>query len=140
MIIGIGIDQIPIKRIENCLLTHGSRFKNRVYTQAEITYCTASSRYQAARFAKRFAAKEAALKALGTGYAQGVSWRDISITNDPSGQPMLQITGRTLEILKSKCTKGAFKASVSLSDTQSDALAFVVFEDCEKLRTDEGVF
>lgn len=86
MVIGIGNDIIEVARIQSNIETHGDRFLNRVFTQAEQEYCL-KHRDSAVHFAGRFAAKEAVAKALGTGFSQGVSWLDIEILNDGHGKP-----------------------------------------------------
>ena len=92
MIIGIGSDLIDIRRIEKSLERHGERFVMRVYTDVEQAR-SEGRRARAASYAKRFAAKEACAKALGTGIAQGVYWRDMGVANLPSGKPTMVLTG-----------------------------------------------
>ncbi len=92
MILGVGTDLIDIRRIERTLERFGERFVDRVFTAAERA--RAERRFdRAAAYAKRYAAKEACAKALGTGFRQGVYWRDIGVDNRPSGQPLLHLTG-----------------------------------------------
>src|SRR6201986_632038 len=102
MIIGLGSDLIDIRRIEQTLERHGERFINRIFTQTEQR--KSDRRHQrAASYAKRFAAKEACAKALGTGLRAGVFWRDMGVINLRSGQPTMELTGgahaRLLEIM-----------------------------------------
>jgi len=98
--IGIGSDLIDIRRIEKTLSRYGDRFKNRVFTKSEINKC--EQRYNSKEcFAKRFAAKEAASKALGTGFRKGVFWKDLEVVNLPSGKPTLNFTGNSLKHLNS---------------------------------------
>ena len=92
MILGVGVDLIDIRRIERTLARFGERFVERVFTAAEQTRAERRSD-RAAAYAKRYAAKEACAKALGTGFRQGVYWRDIGVDNRPSGQPLLRLTG-----------------------------------------------
>ena len=92
MIIGVGTDLIDIRRIERTLARFGERFLDRVFTAAERARAEARLD-RAAAYAKRYAAKEACAKALGTGFRQGVYWRDIGVLNRPSGQPILLLSG-----------------------------------------------
>jgi holo-[acyl-carrier protein] synthase len=99
VILGLGNDLIDIRRIEKTIQTHGERFLNRVYTEIE----RAKSDRRAARaasYAKRFAAKEACAKALGTGLNQGVFWRDMGVVNLPGGKPTMALTGGALKRLE----------------------------------------
>ena len=91
MILGIGTDMVDVRRIEKLLNRFSTRFTEKVFTPAERTYCTAQHT-PAAAFAKRFAAKEAALKALGTGLRAGITWHDIEILNDAKGKPCLHLS------------------------------------------------
>lgn len=94
MIIGIGSDILDIRRIERTIERHGDRFLERIFTTAERAKAEKrTERIRAATYAKRFAAKEAASKALGTGFRAGVFWRDLGVVNLPSGQPTLRLTG-----------------------------------------------
>ena len=105
--IGLGSDLIDIRRIENTLSKFGDRFKKRIFTENEIKKCE-RRKESAACYAKRFAAKEAAAKALGTGFRNGVFWRDLEITNLPSGRPTIIFNGnskaRLREISNNKTT------------------------------------
>ncbi|MGI9416095.1 MAG: holo-ACP synthase [Hyphomicrobiales bacterium] len=92
MILGIGNDIIDIRRIEQTLDRFGARFTERVFTDIERTKSD-RRRMRAASYAKRFAAKEACSKALGTGFRRGVFWRDLGVVNEPSGRPTMQLTG-----------------------------------------------
>lgn len=92
MIIGIGNDLIDIRRIEKTLERHGERFVNRIFTDIERAKSD-RRRLRAASYAKRFAAKEACAKALGTGLSQGVFWKDMGVVNLPSGKPTMALTG-----------------------------------------------
>jgi holo-[acyl-carrier protein] synthase len=98
-IVGLGTDIVECVRIRKMIEDHGELFLRRVYTDREIRYCQ-SRRQAAEHFAGRWAAKEAVLKALGTGWRRGISWRDIEIRNDPSGQPKIAVRGEAKEIAK----------------------------------------
>ncbi|MGH6803556.1 MAG: holo-ACP synthase [Methyloceanibacter sp.] len=101
MIIGIGNDMIDIRRVERTIERYGERFLERVFTETERLKSDGRT-MRAASYAKRFAAKEACAKALGTGFRQGVFWRDMGVVNLPSGRPTLELTGgaaRTLALL-----------------------------------------
>src|SRR5262249_9365624 len=90
MITGIGIDVVQNDRIRQSIERFGDRFLNRVFTEAEIKYCSASGVFEI-HYAARFAAKEAAFKALGTGWAEGVTWKDVEVGRLPSGKPQLHL-------------------------------------------------
>src|SRR5688572_4562129 len=100
MIVGIGSDIAEVHRLREAIARHGERFLRRVFTEQEIQYCQ-SHRNTEERFAARFAAKEAAMKALGTGWRRGITWRDIEVCNAPNGKPTLILTGKALEICRS---------------------------------------
>jgi len=123
MIVGIGIDMIETARIAEALVRYGDRFCRRVYLAEEIRYC--QRKRNAESFAARFAAKEAAAKALGTGIQSGVGWRDIEIARAANGRPSLVFHGRAAEIFRQL---GASHAVVSLTHTRTHALAQVVLE------------
>jgi holo-[acyl-carrier protein] synthase len=121
MILGLGSDLIDIRRIEKTLERHGPRFIARIFTDTE----QAKSERRAARaasYAKRFAAKEACAKALGTGLSQGVFWRDMGVVNLPSGKPTMKLTGGALKKLNSMIPPG-HKAQIDLSITDEYPLA-----------------
>lgn len=128
MIIGIGSDLIDIRRIEKTLERHGSRFTERVFTQRERDKADAR-KLRAATYAKRFAAKEACSKALGTGLSQGVFWRDMEVVNLPSGQPTMVLTNGAAKKLNAMMPEG-FSPVVHLSITDDYPLAqaFVIIE------------
>ena len=128
MIIGIGSDLIDIRRIEKSLERHGQRFIQRIYTEAEQAR-SEGRRARAASYAKRFAAKEACAKALGTGLAQGVFWRDMGVVNLPSGAPTMALTGGALARLD-KILPSGHRASIHLTITDDFPLAqaFVIIE------------
>ena len=121
MILGIGNDLIDIRRIEKTLARHGDRFLLRVFTELERTR---ASKYKnpAASFAKRFAAKEACSKALGTGVSQSVFWRDMGVVNLPSGRPTLALTGGAHERLQ-KITPTGMQAQIDLTITDDFPMA-----------------
>ena len=124
MIVGMGVDIAETSRIQEAVERHGERFLARVFTPKEIEYCQRHrNRYE--RFAARFAAKEAAMKALGTGWRRGISWQDFEISNLPTGKPCLQLSGRALELYRSL---GGSRILVSLTHTGPYALAQVIFE------------
>ncbi|TRC74070.1 holo-ACP synthase [Mesorhizobium sp. WSM4307] len=128
MIIGIGSDLIDIRRIEKSLERHGRRFIERIYTEVEQAR-SENRRARAASYAKRFAAKEACAKALGTGLAQGVFWRDMGVVNLPSGAPTMALTGGALARLE-KILPPGHKAAIHLTITDDFPLAqaFVIIE------------
>ncbi|MFN9089970.1 MAG: holo-ACP synthase [Alphaproteobacteria bacterium] len=117
MIIGIGSDSLDIRRIERTIERHGDRFLERIFTTAERAKAEKrTERIRAATYAKRFAAKEAASKALGTGFRAGVFWRDLGVVNLPSGQPTLRLTGGAAERLKA-ITPAGHGAVIALTMT-----------------------
>ena len=128
MILGIGSDLCDIRRIERSLDRFGDRFTNRIFTEGE----RARSDRRAARapsYARRFAAKEACSKALGTGMRAGVFWRDMEVVNLPSGRPTMRLTGGALMRLKDMTPAGCEAVvHVSLTDDPPLAQAFVVIE------------
>ncbi|RWC91045.1 MULTISPECIES: holo-ACP synthase [unclassified Mesorhizobium] len=128
MIIGIGSDLIDIRRIEKSLERHGQRFIQRIYTEVEQAR-SENRRARAASYAKRFAAKEACAKALGTGLAQGVFWRDMGVVNLPSGAPTIALTGGALARLEKMLPQG-HQAAIHLTITDDFPLAqaFVIIE------------
>ncbi|MHA1113438.1 MAG: holo-ACP synthase [Alphaproteobacteria bacterium] len=126
MILGIGSDLIDIRRIERTLGRFGDRFVNRVFTEAERAK-SARRINPAATFAKRFAAKEACAKALGTGLRQGVFWRDMGVVNQRGGQPTLVLTGGAAERLAALTPAGLVaRIDLSMTDEPPIAQAFVI--------------
>jgi holo-[acyl-carrier protein] synthase len=121
MIIGLGSDAIDIRRIEETIQRYGDRFLNRTFTDVERAKSD-RRRLRAASYAKRFAAKEACAKALGTGLRQGVFWRDMGVVNLPSGQPTMQLTGGAAKRLAALIPPG-HKARIDLSITDDFPLA-----------------
>jgi holo-[acyl-carrier protein] synthase len=127
MILGIGTDIIDIRRIERVLKKHGARFINRVFTEEERAYAESRPITYAATLAKRFAAKEACAKALGTGLGQGVAWKDIGVVRKKYGPPSLVLKGKAAKYLQLLTPEGLMpKIHVSLTDDHPQALAFVV--------------
>ncbi|MCC0038278.1 MAG: holo-ACP synthase [Brucellaceae bacterium] len=128
MIIGLGSDLIDIRRIERTLERHGERFTNRVFTEIERAKSD-RRKERAASYAKRFAAKEACAKALGTGLARGVFWRDMGVVNLPGGKPTMKLTGGAASRLAAMLPAG-HTASVHLTITDDFPLAqaFVIIE------------
>ncbi len=126
MILGLGNDIIEIARIERTLARHGDRFLNRVFTDIERRKSD-RRRNRAASYAKRFAAKEACAKALGTGIRQGVYWRDMGVVNLPSGRPTLQLTGGAAAQL-ARLVPDGFEAQIdlTLTDDLPTAQAIVI--------------
>ncbi|MBD8894303.1 holo-ACP synthase [Roseibium litorale] len=126
MILGIGSDLIDIRRIEKTLERFGHRFTNRVFTEIEQAKSD-KRKERAASYAKRFAAKEACCKALGTGIRMGVAWREMGVVNLPSGKPTVALTGGAAERLERMAPEG-FKARIDLTITDDYPLAqaFVV--------------
>ncbi len=132
MIIGIGNDLIDIRRIEKTLDRHGERFSHRVFTVSERD--TADSRpHRAAAYAKRFAAKEACAKALGSGIADGVFLRDMGVENFDNGRPYIKLTGGAAQHLE-KLTPAGFEAEIHLTITDDFPLAqaFVIIYGTRK--------
>ena len=128
MILGIGTDLANIERIQGVLNRHGDRFRNRVFTPIELAKA-ARRKDEAGTLAKRWAAKEACSKALGTGLAMGISWRDMAVQNLPSGQPTMTLTGWAAERLAAMTPPGhRAHIHVTLTDDHPWAQAFVVIE------------
>jgi holo-[acyl-carrier protein] synthase len=124
MIVGIGVDIAEIDRIEAAITRHGAPFLTRIYTPREAAYCERhKSKFE--RYAARFAAKEAAMKALGTGWRLGVRWRDIEVANAPSGRPTLNLAGVAGELA---ARMGVRNISLSITHSGNIAFAQVIFE------------
>lgn len=121
MILGVGSDLIDIRRVERSIERFGTRFLDRVFTEAERTKSDRRAQ-RGASYAKRFAAKEACAKALGTGLRRGVFWRDMGIVNLPGGKPSLRLTGGALKRLK-EITPAGHVAQIDLSITDDFPLA-----------------
>jgi holo-[acyl-carrier protein] synthase len=127
MILGIGVDTIDIRRIERTLSRFGDRFTHRVFTEQERARAERRPQQRAATYAKRFAAKEACSKALGTGLKRGVFWRDMGVANLASGQPTLRLTGgaaaRLAQLTPANCRP---LIHLSLTDDYPLAVSFVI--------------
>jgi holo-[acyl-carrier protein] synthase len=124
MIVGTGIDIAEVPRIRQSVERFGDRFLRRIFTEGEIRYCDSkANRFE--RYAARFAAKEAAMKALGTGWSHGVRWRDCEVTRLPGGRPTMKFHGRAGEVA---AKLGARNAALSLSHTAEQAIAQVILE------------
>jgi holo-[acyl-carrier protein] synthase len=121
MILGLGSDLIDVRRIEKTIARHGDRFINRIFT--DIEKAKSDKRAQrAASYAKRFAAKEACSKALGTGLNKGVYWRDMGVINLPGGKPTMKLTGGALKRLQ-ELTPPGYAAQIDLSMTDELPIA-----------------
>ena len=126
MIIGIGNDMIDIRRVERTIERYGERFLERVFTDIERRKSDARAT-RAASYAKRFAAKEACAKALGTGFRQGVFWRDMGVVNLPSGRPTLELTGGAARALAQLTPDGhEVRIDLSITDDFPTAQAIVI--------------
>lgn len=124
MILGSGVDLCEVARLEAAIARHGRRFLERVYTEGEIAYAESkANRFE--RYAARFAAKEAGMKALGTGWRGGIAWRDFEVANLPSGRPTLCFHGRAAEIARKL---GVQHIALSITHTKEQALAMVILE------------
>ena len=125
MVRGIGTDIIGVDRIKTILCgDHRESFIQRVFTENEIRYCESKYRPEM-HYAARFAAKEAFFKALGTGYRDGMSWKDISVKNDELGKPVIELSGKTLGNFKNK---KFHHVHLSISHTKDYAVSFVVID------------
>ena len=125
MIVAVGIDIVEISRMEEAIARRGDRFCKRVFTESEREYCEVrASRFSS--YAARFAAKEAAMKALGTGWGDGVGWHDIEVFKGESGPPTVILRGRAMELFREM---GARKIHLSLTHSRDIAMAQVIFED-----------
>jgi holo-[acyl-carrier protein] synthase len=129
VILGIGTDLANIERIEATLVRFGDRFRNRVFTDREQHKADSRPRAVAATYAKRWAAKEACSKALGTGLRMGIAWKDMAVTNLRTGQPVMHLTGWAAARLAAMTPPGHEAViHVSLTDDHPWAQAFVVIE------------
>src|SRR5512132_374177 len=126
MILGLGNDVIDIRRVERTIERYGERFLVRVFTETERLKSD-NRAGRAASYAKRFAAKEACAKALGTGFRQGVLWRDMGVVNLPSGRPTLQLTGGAARALERLTPEGhEVRIDLSITDDFPTAQAIVI--------------
>jgi holo-[acyl-carrier protein] synthase len=124
MILGTGVDLAEVPRIRAAIERYGGRFIERIYTAPEIAYVERkANRFE--RYAARFAAKEAGMKAIGTGWKRGVSWRDFEVVNLPSGRPTLRLHGVASEIAQQL---GVRHISLSLTHTAELGMAHVILE------------
>jgi len=124
MILGSGVDLAEVDRIRQSVERFADRFLQRIYTEREIAYVERkANRFE--RYAARFAAKEAGMKALGTGWRRGIQWKDFEVINLPSGRPTLLLHGEAEAIA---AQMGVRNVQLSLTHTSRDALAYVIFE------------
>jgi holo-[acyl-carrier protein] synthase len=124
LIVGLGIDVAEVERIRGVIERQGERFLRRVYTPNEIAYCERfKNKYE--RYAGRFAVKEAAMKALGTGWSQGARWVDIEVVRQKGGKPVLSLAGEAQKIAG---RLGVKNIAMSITHTASQAFAQVIFE------------
>jgi holo-[acyl-carrier protein] synthase len=124
-IVGTGVDLAEVDRIEQSLKTFGARFQRRIFTPGEIAYCE-RYRNRAERYAARFAAKEAGMKALGTGWRNGIRWVDLEVVRKPGGRPTLVFSGVAGKIAE---RMGVRHIALSLTHTAQIAFAQVILED-----------
>lgn len=125
MILGIGTDLAEVERIRKSVLQFGDRFLTRIYTTHERAYALKKANANE-RLAARFAAKEAGMKALGTGWSRGVGWQNFEVVNERSGRPTLRLGGNALKIAEAM---GVKRVSISLTHTAQIAFAVVILED-----------
>ena len=123
-VLGIGVDIVETQRIEHSLERFGERFLHRVFTAGEIEYCQ-SMKYPARHFAARFAAKEAVSKAFGTGIGKSMSWKDIDVHREGSGQPFVVLDGAAKQLASERRVSAVW---ISLSHTEHNAAAMAVIE------------
>jgi len=124
MIVGTGVDIVETPRIQRALKRHGERFARRLYTPQEIGYCE-RFKNKAERYAARFAAKEAAFKALGTGWGEGLRWLEVEVTHRSSGKPELVLSGRAQQLAREL---GVTRSAVSISHADRYVVAQVILE------------
>jgi holo-[acyl-carrier protein] synthase len=124
MIVGTGIDIAEVPRIREAIARHGQRFLHRIFTEGEIQYCESKAN-RVERYAARFAAKEAGMKAIGTGWNHGVRWRDLEVARKPGGRPTLLLHGKAAEFA---AKLGATNIALSLTHTEAEAMAQVILE------------
>ena len=124
MIVGIGIDVAEVKRIRAVIESQGERFLRRVFTPDEVAYCE-QFRNKYERYAGRFAAKEAGMKALGTGWSRGVRWVDVEVVRQRGGRPTLELKGEARKIADGL---GVKHVALSITHTVEQAIAQVIFE------------
>ena len=125
MILGTGVDLAEVSRIRDAIARYGDRFTGRIYTSGEIAYVESkANRFE--RYAGRFAAKEAGMKAIGTGWRRGVTWQDFEVANLPSGKPTLRLHGVAAAIA---ANLGVRNISLSLTHTAELGMAHVILEN-----------
>jgi len=124
MIVGTGVDIAEVRRIKAAVERFGDRFLKRVFTPAEVRYCMGKVN-AAERLAARFAAKEAGMKAIGTGLRHGVTWQDVEVLRMPGQRPVLKFSGKAAEFAK---RLGCKRTHLSLSHTKDQAIAHVILE------------
>jgi len=124
MIVGTGVDITEVGRIQAAVKRFGDRFLRRVFTPAEVRYCMGKPN-SAERLAARFAAKEAGMKAIGTGLRHGITWQDVEVVRLPGQRPMLQFHGKAAEFAT---RLGCKRTHLSLSHTKEQAIAHVILE------------
>lgn len=136
MILGLGNDIIDIRRVEKTIERYGERFLTRVFTDTERRKSDRRS-LRAASYAKRFAAKEACAKALGTGFRHGVYWRDMGVVNLPSGRPTLELTGGAARVLRELTPEGhQVRIDLTITDDFPTAQAIVIISALKVLARD----
>jgi holo-[acyl-carrier protein] synthase len=124
LIVGLGVDIAEVGRVKAAIERHGEVFLRRVYTQREIEYCERfKNKFE--RYAGRFAAKEAAMKALGTGWARGVRWVDVEVVRQKGGRPTMALAGEAGKVAE---RLGVKNIALSITHTETQALAQVIFE------------
>lgn len=124
MISGIGVDIVDVAAFADCVRESGDDYLKRIFTEKEIEYCNSVAESMES-YAARFAAKESAMKALATGWDQGVDWHDFEILDEPSGQPIMTVSGKSAELLNERSILSVW---ISLSHVANYAIAYVVFE------------
>jgi holo-[acyl-carrier protein] synthase len=129
MIVGTGVDIAEVDRIKASIERFGRRFLERVFTPDEIRYCESKAN-KAERYAGRFAAKEAAMKAIGTGWSRGVTWQDVEVKRLPGGRPTMAFHGKAAEFAQ---RLGALRAHLSITHTAQQAIAQVILESDQGL-------
>jgi holo-[acyl-carrier protein] synthase len=125
MIVGTGIDMAEVPRIASSIKRFGDRFVRRIFTEGEIRYCESKAN-RVERYAARFAAKEAAMKAIGTGWNHGVGWQDVEVSRLPGGRPTIAFHRKAAEFA---AKLGVKHVALSLTHTAEHAIAQVILED-----------
>ncbi len=122
-VIAHGVDMVPTGRLQEAIDRHGQRFLERVFTPLELAYCDRRPARKIEHLAGRFAAKEAVLKVLGTGWTNGIAWTDVEVRNAPSGQPDIFLSGRCEEIARAR---GIGRILISISHVETHAIASAI--------------